>query len=238
MNRRNITNSRLILAEQKRLIKYANLSNYFLVIENKNISLSSKKLLIREFINLVEEKEAEEEIKAAIDGQESEDGEGGFLDSVLDSGKEGLGDYAIVAIVQFLLTSMGVPKDSFLGTLFANSVKNFAKRGFDFADVYEMFNKGEYSKIADIILIDLEDAIVQRIVEAMIGEPGLEFGGGKAISGVITEMIKNGIRESGIAIKIREMIINYLKDFKIGDVGSMLKSAAGGAMGSIMSLFS
>ena len=218
--------------KQQKLLKYADMSKFFLVTEKKNISVQKKKVLIREFIRIVEQNEKEE-----TEQPESEsDEEGGILDTALDYGKEGFGDYAILALVQFLLSAIGVPKDSFLGTYFANAVKNFAKRGFDFADIYEMFSNGEYEKIADIIIIDLEDAIVQRIIESFFG--GQAEGLSGVVPGTIQEMIKNGIKDSGIVLKIKEMIIGYLKDFDIGDIGSVLKSAAGGALDSVVDLFS
>lgn len=218
--------------KQQKLLKYADMSKFFLVTEKKNISVQKKKVLIREFIRIVEQNEKEE-----TEQPESEsDEEDGILDTALDYGKEGFGDYAILALVQFLLNAIGVPKDSFLGTYFANAVKNFAKRGFDFADIYEMFSNGEYEKIADIIIIDLEDAIVQRIIESFFG--GQAEGLSGVVPGTIQEMIKNGIKDSGIVLKIKEMIIGYLKDFDIGDIGSVLKSAGSGALGSIVDLFS
>lgn len=220
--------------KQQKLLKYADMSKFFLVTEKKNISVQKKKVLIREFIRIVEQNEKEE-----TEQPESEsDDEGGIIDSALDYGKEGFGDYAILALVQFLLSAIGVPKDSFLGTYFANAVKNFAKRGFDFADIYEMFSNGEYEKIADIIIIDLEDAIVQRIIESFFYDGGRAEGLSGVVPGTIQEMIKNGIKDSGIVLKIKEMIIGYLKDFDIGDIGSVLKSAAGGALDSIANLFS
>lgn len=219
--------------KQQKLLKYADMSNFFLVVEKKNISSQKKKTLIKEFIRIVEQEEkAVESDIGILDGENLDSA----LDSVASAGKEGFGDYAVLAFVQFLMQSMGIASDSFLGIWFANRVKNFAKRGFNFSELYDMYEKGECEKIADILLIDFEDAVVQKIIQSMLG--GQASGVSGVLPGTVQEMIKNAIRDSGFAVKVRDLIADKICEFELKDIPSTLKAVAGGALGSIVDLFS
>ena len=111
---------------------------------------------------------------------------------------------------------------------------------FDFSDngkaIGQVTCSLDNEKLADILLIDFEDAVVQKIIQSMLG--GQASGVSGVLPGTVQEMIKNAIRDSEFTVKVRDLIADKICEFELKDIPSTLKTVAGGALGSIVDLFS